>query len=407
MKEKLNDSFIQEDQSFIQEEEFEQQQETQSLDNQQLNKQQQSLENVQQDAQKTQQVLSSQEKVEQKIGATFPVTKDKVSIPAGATPKEPEPVQVEQKYESISGNADKDYDNVLETWDIYRRMTNAEELKHRIAQLQNVETNASRYIRWKISTFMNKNSWKYARYKQVEEMRDYARKELPRLKEQRKRQLEEEARYRAMNDGNDVRGLVKSNALYEKFNKRSLPVKLLSMLVGGVVAGVKALGRKMFAIQNGPSAMKYVNFSDQTVTYGNMFVESVSLLFDRKNKPLSKAEREKRLAEENETNKYYDAALEYEEDTDSGLAGEEVRIESNEVTAVMNDTYHGLLADQRALLALYKKGKKKNAKQIAQLEKQVDEKMRRINSFNSRVSYNRVNIVDANELERQLDKYRK
>ncbi len=393
MKEKLNDSFIQEDQSFIQEEEFEQQQETQSLDNQQLNKQQQSLGNVQQDAQKTQQVLSSQEKVEQKIGATFPVTKDKVSTPAGATPKEPEPVQVEQKYESISGNADKDYDNVLETWDIYRRMTNAEELKHRIAQLQNVETNASRYIRWKISTFMNKNSWKYARYKQVEEMRDFARKELPRLKEQRKLQLEKET--------------LKSNALYERFNKRSLPVKLLSMLVGGVVAGVKALGRKMFAIQNGPSAMKYVNFSDQTVTYGNMFVESVSLLFDRKNKPLSKAEREKRLAEENETNKYYDAALEYEEDTDSGLAGEEVRIESNEVTAVMNDTYHGLLADQRALLALYKKGKKKNARQIAQLEKQVDEKMRRINSFNSRESYNRVNTVDANELERQLDKYRK
>ena len=46
-------------------------------------------------------------------------------------------------------------------------------------------------------------------------------------------------------------------------------------------------------------------------------------------------------------------------------------------------------------------------KQIAQLEKQVDEKMRRINSFNSRESYNRVNTVDANELERQLDKYRK
>jgi hypothetical protein len=380
MKEKFDDDFMQK-------EEFKEQQENQILDNQQLDLQkQQSLGNIQQDAQKTQQVLAPHEQVEKKIGATVPVVKDKVSIPGGEPPMEPEPVQVIEKYEAIEGKADADYDNVLETWEKYRQMGTTTPLDVRIRQLKNVETNASRYCRWKITFFMNKNSVKYKRYLQIEEIKKKAKAKLPELRKNYKTQL-------------DVQQVKTDDRLTRNFNNRFLPVRLLSMIVGATVTGIKSLGRAMFGIQNG-SYYRDSDFGNETITYGNMFIESVQSLFvfGDKKKKLSKEEEARRIAQENENNLYY-------EDIEGT---EEVAVRENEDhVAVMTDVYHGLLDDQRALLALYKKGKKSKDKQVRALEDQVREKMQRITSFNeTAVVEHRVHTVDARELEEQLDKYR-
>ena len=381
MKEKFDDDFMQK-------EEFKEQQENQILDNQQLDLQkQQSLGNIQQDARKTQQVLAPHEQVEKKIGATVPVVKDKVSIPGGEPPMEPEPVQVIEKYEAIEGKADADYDNVLETWEKYRQMGTTTPLSVRIKQLKNVETNASRYCRWKITFFMNKNSVKYKRYLQIEEIKKKAKEQLPELRKNYKKQL-------------DVQEVKTDDGLTRNFNKRFLPVKLLSMIVGATVTGIKSLGRAIFGIQN-ESYYRDSTFGNGTITYGNMFIESVQSLFvfGDKKKKLSKEEEARRIAQENENNLYY-------EDIEGT---EEVVIRENDIEhiTVMNDVYHGLLDDQRALLALYKKGKKSKDKQVRALEDRIREKMQRVTDFNEAAAVeHRLHTVDARELEEQLDKYR-
>ncbi len=407
----FNDSFLERSQSYIDEEKFYDQQETESLENQQLDLQkQQTMGNLQQNAQKSQQVLTTaQEKVQQKIGATLPVTKEKVNTPqGGGTPQEPVPVEVRNKYEHIGGDSDGDYDNVIKTWKLYEHLveTATGESANRellIRQLGNVETNASRYTRYKFGCFMKKNSVKYKRYQQICEMKQFAKKEIKKLKKT-KAHKKIGVKYENYDD-----------SLKETFSRRKLPFQILVAITGGITAGILTLGKKIFALQNFANAGHEVGWVG---TYAEKHAEFLEGLFkSRKGYKFhySKAEKEERLAMESETNQYYDDL--YEEDEEGQVVKEQVAkdesIFGEEKRAMLVDSYHTLLNDQKELLKLYKKGKKKNAKAIEQLESQISMKTQAINDFNKTAQAAGeeakqlvINTTDAYNLHLELNKYR-
>ncbi len=412
----FNDSFLERSQSFIDEEKFYEQQETETLENQQLDLQkQQTMGNLQQNAQKSQQVLTTaQEKVQQKIGAILPVTKEKVNTPqGGGTPQEPQPVEVCNKFQQIEGDYDSDYDNVIRTWKLYERLVRASTGDNVITdtlilQLENVETNASRYTRFKFGCFMKKNSVKYKRYQQIYEMKQFAKTELKELKKRKTK-----------TKGKKLEADLELNqsSMDKVFNSRFLPYKLLLMLTGGISAGIRKLGQKVFALQN---VADFHGERGWIVHYGEKYAEFLSGLFQsRKGYKFhySKAEKVERQAMESETNQYYDDLYEEDEENQLTLAEEQGTKDENifgeEKRAMLVDTYHTLLNDQKELLKMYKKGKKKNAKAIEQLESQISMKTQAINDFNKTVQAAGeeakqfvINTTDAYNLHLELNKYR-
>lgn len=201
------------------------------------------------EAQKTDQMLSSQEKTEEKLEESFSEAKvEQVKAAGGAAPEEPKTVTVTKKFEAISGADDKDYDNVMETWNIYLERFQGLALSERINQLKNVETNASRYTRWKLTFFMDKKGVKYKRYQQMKDLEKHAiklRKELEKeVAEKKAKGTYKEDDDKFVYDGGVDEGMRKV------FEKRSMPMRILTGITGMFTTLFQKIGRKIFAVQN-------------------------------------------------------------------------------------------------------------------------------------------------------------
>ncbi|MCR4796854.1 MAG: hypothetical protein K5853_00210 [Lachnospiraceae bacterium] len=383
MKEKLNESFML-DESFIQEEEFEQKQENEYADNLQMNLQKQQ-DNLQQNAQKSGTLQATpQEMVEQKISDSFPITKENVNTPEGPVPVEPQPVVLERKYEAILGKLDKDYNNVMETWGYYQRMEETREpLKFRIKQLEIVDTNASRYTRWKIGFFMNKKSEKFARFQQISDMKNFARAKLKQLRAEYKIEQEKEKENISHKGKIDYEFVDRTGEL---INSRPLPAKMLFQLTGGIIAGLQKLGRKIFALQADS------NYRENSfIVKKNDFAEKTRDFLLLRFKKDSVAAKNKRIENEDDRNEL----------NDYGSDQEFMDYEQ------IYDTYESLVKNKEVLLAEYQKRNKDSAK-IEALQQMIEKQQDEIDAYNKNVEDERfiltTNISD--ELDQKIKKVR-
>ncbi len=382
MKEKIKEG-VKTQEISIQDNEFVQQQEGNlQLD---LNKQ---AENLQKDAQKTESLqLSEQEQVEKKINESFPVTKDKVSTPEGDTPKEPDLVQVENKFEAIGASVDKDYENVLDTWNVYRDKYQGKNNIDEYNQLRLMEMNASRYRRWKFSLFMKSNSDKYKRFMQVKEIEKFATQRMKEVKATFSNNKNNLYEY------NDI-----DRAAHEEMSKRHiLPLRILTTITGLFHASFQLVGRKLFAVQ-GRSDYSKKEGTINSDEYAEIHAQFIEGLFKKK---FNKDEKDKRIARDAELENQTE---DEEDEVENYVSAEEQRVQ-------LTGTYHTLLNDQKELLKLYKKGKKKNAARIAQLESQISMKTQAINDYNKDFTRKdnymyAINTKDALKLHEELDKYR-
>lgn len=345
------------------------------------------------DLEKTDSLQASKEKeVENKVDQSFPVTKEKVNAPEGDTPEEPEHIELTGKFDYLVGKADADYDNVMATWGIYINMPKTTHTQTRIRQLENVERNSSRYTRFKFFVF-DKKSIKYQRYAQIKKMNEHAKNELPKLKKLLSRQPKSGLEY---NDPYDVR-------MKEALNTHALPVRILSKITGFVAFGVKAIGslfaRRVLAQQNPADVQNKIN-DLSAYEEMNKHAQFFSMLFQKK---YSAAEKQKLIAMDDEiSNQTMD------DEFDTNLVED---IDINEEYTRLTNVFNTLIADQKALLKLYQKGKKKNAEAIAQLESQISTKTKAINDHNEMANNAQqyqlvINTTDAYNLHEELNKYR-
>ncbi len=345
------------------------------------------------DLEKTDSLQASKEKeVENKVDQSFPVTKEKVNTPEGDTPEEPEHIELTGKFDYLAGKADADYDNVMATWGIYINMPKTTHTQTRIRQLENVERNSSRYTRFKFFVF-DKKSIKYQRYAQIKKMNEHAKNELPKLKKLLSQQSKSELEY------NDPY----TDSMKKAVNSHALPVRILSKITGSVAFGVKAIGRlfarKVFA-QQGTADVQNTKYALSAYEEMNKHAQFFSMLFQKK---YSAAEKQKRIAMDDEiSNQTMDDELDINRVEDMDI---------NEEYARLTNVFNTLIADQKALLKLYQKGKKKNAEAIAQLESQISTKTKAINDHNELANNTKqyqlvINTTDAYNLHEELNKYR-
>ncbi len=394
MKEKMIDLG---NQSFWEEEEEQEQQQQQ--ENQYANKEQlEQHENATKQEQLNESVMSQDELNESKVSQNFTEMEgEKISATKAQPVPEPTPVVMERKYKFIDGQEDKDYKNVMATWDYYEekygnsrvfREGKANEetstIEGRITQLSAVETNASRYCRWKFGVFMNKKSAKYARYQQVYDMKEFAKKMIKELKKElkvSKQKIEfihEDETYKKMQ---------------ASYAKHSLPVKIISAITGSFAFGFYVLGRKLFGTQTDPHGGRDSLDSSEVIERHAEFLNS---LFTKK---ISYAEQTRRMA--TDSHGFGD------EEDEENLFIEHENMYHNEVTNI----YHSLMDDQKALLKEYKAGRK-NTEKIKALEESISRKTKEVSEHNdtmnnTKIYENVINTTDSDKLNEELDKYRK
>ncbi|MCR5054844.1 MAG: hypothetical protein K6A69_08375 [Lachnospiraceae bacterium] len=387
MKEKLEESFI-EEQSFIQEDEqFKEEQKNQSLDN------------LQKNAEKTEEIKApKQEVAEKKISESFPVSKEKISTPGGNTPTGPATVEVVDKYAAIEGTVDKDYDNVIETWNVYKNSFQDGKIgaQNELDQIKRVETNASRYTRWKFSLFMSSKSVKYKRFQQVKDLEAHAKTIRKRLEKTVAKQKEAKDISVKFNDRSRSNG----DDLAELHGKRSLAMRILTTITGTFHQVFSGLGNMIAGTQLTSDVRE--NYVLDNLSIGEIHAQFLNDLFsgdlfksDLKKKRLSKEKQYTRLDNEEINNKLADL------DT--------VTDEQYNDYVDITEKYDGMLKDKRELLAEYKK-KSRNADKIAKLEEAVKKKQGDIEEYNENAPSElimKTGISDQLDQEIRKAKYRK
>ncbi len=230
------------------------------------------------EAQKSDQMMSPQEKTEEKLEESFSETKvEQVKAAGGNAPEEPKPVVVTKKFDAISGADDKDYNNVMETWNIYLEQFQGLALSERIKQLKNVETNASRYTRWKLTFFMDKKGVKYKRYQQMKDLEKHA---IELRKELEKEVAEKKAKGAYKEDDKFVYDGGVDEGMRKVFEKRSMPMRILTGITGMFTTLFQKIGRKIFAVQNESDYRK--TYVLDSYHYSELQAEFLEGLFRRK-----------------------------------------------------------------------------------------------------------------------------
>ncbi len=386
------------DQELLNKQAFEQKLEIKTEDNLQINLQkQETLGNIQQDAQKSQTLqVSEQEKIESNINESFPVTKEKVDNPEGDAPDEPAVTQVEKKFESISGSTDKDYENVMETYEIYRQRYQGKNNVGAVKQLRNLEINASRYTRWKFRLFMSKKSVKYKRFMQMKQMEEFAIKTRKEVQKNIDANIHKNELTTSL-DYTDNRG----GELDFMYQKRSVPMKILTWITGTAQTVFQSLGRAIFAVQQNSN----YEYTDVNTNYTNaeLHAQFLTGLFKKKIKADKQAEM---LRQEEETNNFI------EEEEELPFFGTEKTEDQKKIAKAKKDfksntkAYKGLINMEKGYLNAMRKGRDPRLDPaLMMLWSTILRRREKINKYNEGVADNmKLDVTEADSFVEQINK---
>ena len=347
---------------------------------------------------RTKVIEEEQRKKAEEVKETFPVTEDEVHAPEkGEVPSEPALVQVEDKFAAISGTADKDYDNVLETYRIYREgyENKSTDYSKEIKQLKLLERNAASYTRWKFSIFMKSTSVKYKRFQQMKEMEKFAIKKRKELEAKWESSKSRKIQYEVWKSEDGLE-------LDELHKNRKLPMRIITILSGTIhFYGAKFI-RFLSAKQKGPDSAEDTLVGNKN--YAEIHAQAIQDVF--KKKP-GLEEQIRRQAAEDAINQELDPQqLEEEDITDIETVAVEVR------KFAANRAYHSLIDIQKELLAEYKKPKNKRSKStIKNLESEIKSNQKLVNDFNNSLHSEQdqkfwQDTTESDNLNEELDKYR-